>query len=60
MIRSGGGVIVIGLAYAVISDYWNRGFPTEMAQASLDVVGFPEISSWTLPVNSASRRSWKS
>jgi len=57
MIRSGGGVIVIGLAYAVISDYWNRGFPTEMAQASLDVVGFPEISSWTLPVNSASRRS---
>jgi RimJ/RimL family protein N-acetyltransferase len=24
---------IIGLAYAVISDYWNQGFATEMAQA---------------------------
>jgi RimJ/RimL family protein N-acetyltransferase len=51
---------VIGLAYTVMPDYWNRGFATEIAQASLDVgfghLGFPEIDSWTLPVNLASRR----
>ena len=51
---------VIGLAYAVMPDYWNRGFATEMAEASLDVgfghLGFPEIGSWTLPVNLASQR----
>jgi len=51
---------VIGLAYAVMSDYWERGFATEMAKASLDVgfehLAFPEISSWTLPVNLASQR----
>ena len=51
---------IIGLAYAVMPDYWNRGFATEMAQASLDVgfghLGFPEIGSWTLPDNLASQR----
>ena len=51
---------VIGLAYAVMPDYWNRGFATEMAQASLEVgfghLGFPEIGSWTLPTNLASQR----
>ena len=51
---------VIGLAYAVMPDYWNRGFATEMAQASLEVgfehLGFSEIGSWTLPVNLASQR----
>ncbi len=51
---------VVGLAYAVMPDYWNRGFATEMAQASLDVgfeqLGFPEIGSWTLPANLASQR----
>ena len=51
---------VIGLAYAVMSDYWNQGFATEMAQASLEVgfgpLGFPEIASWTLPGNLASQR----
>ena len=44
---------VIGLAYAVMSDYWNQGFATEMAQASLEVgfgqLGLAEIGSWTLP-----------
>ena len=51
---------VIELAYAVMSDYWNRGFATEMAQVSLEIgfghLGFPEICSWTLPVNLASQR----
>ncbi len=51
---------VIGLAYAVMPDYWNRGFATEMAQASLDVgfehLGLAEIGSWTLLVNLASQR----
>ena len=51
---------VIGLAYAVMPDYWNRGFATEMAQASLEVgfghLDFPEIGSWTLPINLASQR----
>jgi RimJ/RimL family protein N-acetyltransferase len=51
---------VIGLAYAVMSDYWNRGFATEMGQARLEVgfgrLGFPEICSWTLPTNLTSQR----
>jgi [ribosomal protein S5]-alanine N-acetyltransferase len=51
---------VIGLAYAVMPNYWNQGFATEMAQASLEVgferLGFPEIDSWTLPINLASQR----
>lgn len=51
---------VVGLAYAVVSDAWNQGFAMEMAEASLDVgfgqLGFPEIASWTLPVNLASQR----
>ena len=50
----------IGLAYAVMPDYWNRGFATEMAEASLDVgfghLGCAEIGSWTLPINPASQR----
>lgn len=51
---------VIGLAYAVMSEFWSQGFATEMARASLDVglgqLGFPEICSWTLPINLASQR----
>ncbi len=47
----------VGLAYAVVSEYWNGGFATEMAEASL-AVGFeiPMIATWTLPHNLASRR----
>jgi RimJ/RimL family protein N-acetyltransferase len=52
---------VIGLAYAVMPAYWNQGFATEMAQASLDVgyghLGIPEIGSWTPPANLASQRA---
>lgn len=51
---------VIGLAYAVLADYWNQGFATEMAEASLRIgfeqLGFTEIASWALPVNLASQR----
>ena len=51
---------VIGLAYAVLSDYWSQGFATEMGHAALEVgfdrLGFPEIASWTLPINLASQR----
>jgi RimJ/RimL family protein N-acetyltransferase len=54
------GGIEIGLAYAVLSDYWNRGFATEMAAGCLDIgfnqLGFSAIATWTLPVNRASQR----
>lgn len=54
------GIDVIGLAYAVMPDYWNQGFATEMAQASLEVgfghLGLTEIWSWALPDNLASQR----
>jgi RimJ/RimL family protein N-acetyltransferase len=51
---------VIGLAYAVMPDCWSQGFASEMGEASLEAgfarMGFPEICSWTLPINLASRR----
>lgn len=50
----------VGLAYAVGSEFWNQGLATEMAHASLRIgferLGFAEIASWTLPVNTASQR----
>ena len=51
---------VVGLAYAVMSDHWNQGFATEMAEASVrfgfEQLGLSEIGSWTLPINLASQR----
>jgi [ribosomal protein S5]-alanine N-acetyltransferase len=51
---------VVGLTYAVMPDFWNQGFATEMARASLKIgferLGFPEIGSWTLPMSLASQR----
>ncbi|MGA2069026.1 MAG: GNAT family N-acetyltransferase [Thermoguttaceae bacterium] len=51
---------VVGLAYAVLSGYWNQGLATEMGAASLEAgfgrLGFPEIASWALPGNLASQR----
>ena len=51
---------VVGLAYAVMFDRWNRGLATEIAAASLEVgfreCRFPEVWSWTLPSNVASQR----
>ena len=55
-----GGEEVVGLAYAVLSDHWNQGFATEMAQASIrfgfEQLGLTDIASWTLPINLASQR----
>ena len=51
---------VVGLGYAVMPDYWNRGFATEIAAASVEVgfghLGLTEIWSWALPDNRASQR----
>jgi len=51
---------IVGLAYAVLSDSWNQGFATEMAEASVKIgfthLGLTEIASWTLPINLASQR----
>jgi [ribosomal protein S5]-alanine N-acetyltransferase len=51
---------VVGLAYAVMPGNWNKGFATEMAEATLEVafneLGLPEIGCWALPVNRASQR----
>jgi len=51
---------IVGFTYAVMPDYCNQDFATEMAQASLEVglghLGFPKIGSWTLPGNLASQR----
>jgi RimJ/RimL family protein N-acetyltransferase len=50
----------VGLAYAVLPEFWNQGFATKMAQVSLEIgfrrLGFAEIASWTLPINLASQR----
>jgi RimJ/RimL family protein N-acetyltransferase len=54
------GEAVVGLGYAIVPTYWNQGFATEMARASLGVVfghlGLTEIWSWALPDNRASQR----
>jgi RimJ/RimL family protein N-acetyltransferase len=51
---------VLGLAYAVVSTQFGRGYATEMAEGSLaigfDRLGVPEVESWTLPSNVASQR----
>ena len=51
---------VVGLAYAVMSGYWNQGFATEIVEASLrfgfERLGLSEIGSWTWPINLASQR----
>jgi RimJ/RimL family protein N-acetyltransferase len=51
---------VVGLGYATMPDYWNRGFATEIAAASLEIgfghLGLAEIWSWALPDNLASQR----
>jgi RimJ/RimL family protein N-acetyltransferase len=50
----------VGLAYAVMSGLWGRGFATEMAEASVSIgferLGLSEVGSWTLPINRASSR----
>jgi [ribosomal protein S5]-alanine N-acetyltransferase len=50
----------IEVAYAVMTEFWGKGFATEMATASLKVafqrLGFGDIVALTLPTNHASRR----
>ena len=50
----------IGLAYAVLSEFWNLGLATEMASTTLDVafnrLELADVASWTLSVNIASQR----
>ena len=54
------GEAVVGLGYAIMPDYWNQGFATEIAAASLEVgfghLGLAEVWSWALPDNRASQR----
>lgn len=50
----------IEVAYAVMTEFWSKGFATEMATASLNVAfrqfGLRDIVAFTLPTNQASRR----
>ena len=54
------GEAVVGLGYAIMANYWNQGFATEIAKVSLEVgfrhLGLTEIWSWALPTNLASQR----
>ena len=48
----------IEIAYAVMPEFWRRGFATEMARAILDIaakLGIRNIVAFTLPTNLASR-----
>ncbi len=51
---------VVGLAYAVMSELFGRGFATEIGAASLNTafhhLGLSKVDSWTLPENRASQR----
>ncbi len=51
---------VTGLAYAVCSAYWGKGYATEMAKASLNFafnnLHKRSVASWALPNNIASQR----
>ncbi len=48
------------IAYAVASDYWDRGLATEMADAIVDIafrkLNLADLVAFTLPTNVASRR----
>jgi [ribosomal protein S5]-alanine N-acetyltransferase len=55
-----GGHDEVEVAYALMPEFWNQGLATEIAQASVEI-GFmqcelPELVSFTLPTNVASRR----
>ncbi|HEY2882336.1 MAG TPA: GNAT family N-acetyltransferase [Pirellulales bacterium] len=50
----------IEVAYAIMPEFWNQGFATEIAKASIEVgfrqLGFSELVTFTLPTNLGSRR----
>jgi len=48
----------IEIAYAVMPEFWRRGFATEMARAFVDIAaqaGIDNLVAFTLPTNSGSR-----
>jgi len=55
-----GGQNEIELGYGLLTEYWGQGLATELAAASVraafDVLKVPEIVSFALPTNKASRR----
>jgi [ribosomal protein S5]-alanine N-acetyltransferase len=50
----------VEIGYAVIPEFWGQGLATEMARVSIEIgfsqLGLPEIISFTMPTNLASRR----
>ncbi len=54
------GASEIELLYALRSDFWGRGFCTELARAvaahALGELGHASVAAWTLPTNLGSRR----
>ena len=52
------GVPEIEIAYAVMPEFWRRGFATEMARAMIDIaqrLGIRDLVAFTLPTNLGSR-----
>ena len=52
------GVAEIEIAYALLPQFWRRGFATEMARAMVDIarrLGIRELVAFTLPTNLGSR-----
>ena len=54
------GQVVIEVGYGLLSEFWNRGLATELAQKSVRIgfeeLRFEELVSFTLTTNLASRR----
>ena len=53
-----GGAAEIEIAYALMPEFWRRGFATEMARAMVDIadrLGIRELVAFTLPTNLGSR-----
>ena len=50
----------VEVGYALLPEFWGQGLATEMARLSIDIgfsqLGLPEIISFTMPTNLASRR----
>jgi RimJ/RimL family protein N-acetyltransferase len=55
-----GGREEVELGYGLVADFWGRGLATELARASVrvgfEVMGLPDLVSFTLPTNHKSRR----
>lgn len=55
-----GGSAEVEVGYAILPEYWSRGFATELARecarAGFERLGLRELVAFTLPTNEASRR----